>query len=594
MSTQASPEAALPSQKSSHTEYSIPRLLDSPEDFETYLTDVRRRREAHRAQRLRAFWLSAVERLDQELQAARAEQDQEITAELEGVLSAFKSALAAAPVSSPLNTVEPIGETTPMPAEKQASAEISILTYRNGTHPTNGVSAPESKSARAVPPPADEAARAALVARCQDTRGRIREHLENEDGSLAHALRARSLFCEGQALALNHDTPEVGGQSLTDPLDDLAASLSPYAGGDPFSLREHDPLILASLAGLYEACAAAGEALAWLTAHEDELPEHSRVDALNAISAAQQRLYRSHGGVGKRDDAVHEMYRWIRSVGENTGFIRALSPSVGEAELIELAVGGARLFERMRVEVEETRSQAERATHKEAAVAAVAAWEASLEGRGITSESLEADRQTLCALLDECLAAGVPTSTVKVRAAILDTAPVLLEGQLRYAKFLEAVTVERVRRSLAAVEVAPPEVEVRDEELGRLVEAVAPFARGKRVIMLGGKNRPQVAQELGGLLECVVTWLDSDRGDKFSKFASAIKKADVVLMLKNFASHEIFYGSKDAMAAGDKHFVVIPSGYSVKQVIFQLGEYVARERVSPETAAAQPIMTARA
>jgi len=48
------------------------------------------------------------------------------------------------------------------------------------------------------------------------------------------------------------------------------------------------------------------------------------------------------------------------------------------------------------------------------------------------------------------------------------------------------------------------------------------------------------------------------------------------------------------MAAGDKHFVVIPSGYSVKQVIFQLGEYVARERVSPETAAAQPIMTARA
>jgi len=82
---------------------------------------------------------------------------------------------------------------------------------------------------------------------------------------------------------------------------------------------------------------------------------------------------------------------------------------------------------------------------------------------------------------------------------------------------LEAVTVERVRRSLAAVEVAPPEVEVRDEELGRLVEAVAPFARGKRVIMLGGKNRPQVAQELGGLLECVVTWLDSDRGDKFSR-----------------------------------------------------------------------------
>ena len=165
---------------------------------------------------------------------------------------------------------------------------------------------------------------------------------------------------------------------------------------------------------------------------------------------------------------------------------------------------------------------------------------------------------------------------MKLRTAILDTAPVLLEGQPRYAKFLEAVMLEREKRSLAAVEVAPPEVEVRDEELGRLVETVAPFASGKKVVMLGGKSHPQVAQELRGLLECDVTWLDSDRGDKFSRFGSAVRKADVVLLLKNFASHEIFYGSKDAMAGGSKHFVVIPSGYSVKQVVYQLSEYVGK------------------
>ncbi len=565
----------------------ILHLLNAPEALDSYLVDVRRRLEANRGLRRRAYWLDAVERLGEELEAARAEKDEQILAELEEVLASFRSALAAlpAPASDPSpSQAERTVETSLTPVAEQDTVSERSLVHRNGTHSANGFHAAEPLPVRAAPPPADEAARAALTAQCQALRLRIREYLAAEDRSLAHALRSRSLFCEGQALALNPDTPDVGGQALTDPLDDLAASPSPWAGGHPFDFRERESLVWGSLAELYETGAAAGEALDWLSAHEEELPEQLRVDALNAISAAQQRLYRGHGGIGRRDDAVHEMYRWIRSVGENTGFIRALSSSVSEAELVEIAAGGGRLFERMHAELEERRARAERDARKEAAVAAVVAWEASLEGRGVTSESLETDRQGLCALLDECLAAGVPTSTVKVRAAVMDTAPVLLEGQFKYAKFLEAVALEREKRSLAAVEVAPPEVEVRDEELGRLVEVVAPFIRGRKIVMLGGKSRPQVAQELGGLLECGVIWLDSDRGDKFNKFASAIKKADVVLMLKNFASHEIFYGSKDAMSASSKHFVVIPSGYSVKQVVYQISEYVARERVTVATA----------
>jgi hypothetical protein len=34
------------------------------------------------------------------------------------------------------------------------------------------------------------------------------------------------------------------------------------------------------------------------------------------------------------------------------------------------------------------------------------------------------------------------------------------------------------------------------------------------------------------------------------------------------------------MAADGKHFVVLPSGYGVKQVASQLSEYIARENVT--------------
>ncbi len=438
----------------------------------------------------------------------------------------------------------------------------------------------------------EEEARQALAAKAEDLEDRIGAHLDAGGSALADAIRARALFCEGQSLIYGPHAPKQGRQPLLGLLDDLAAG-TPWAGRQAGGGAMISPQAWALLADLYHGAVVAGEAMAWYEENEHHLAESSRVELLNAISAAQQRIYRRPESIVRRDDTVQELYRRVRESGARTAFIRALSPHVGDEELPALAGRCAQLWQDLRAEVEETRSQAERAAQKEAAVNAVLAWEASLEGRGITSESLETDRQMLCALLDECLAAGVPTSTVKVRAAILDTAPVLLEGQPKYVKFLEAVTIERVKRSLAAVEVAPPEVEVRDEELGRLVEAVVPFVRGKKMVMLGGKSRPQVAQELGGLLECAVTWLDSDRGDKFNKFGSAVKKSDIVLMLKNFASHEFFYGSRDAMAAGDKHFVVIPSGYSVKQVLFQLGEYVARER-GTVTSAAQPIMTARA
>ena len=131
----------------------------------------------------------------------------------------------------------------------------------------------------------------------------------------------------------------------------------------------------------------------------------------------------------------------------------------------------------------------------------------------------------------------------------------LLDVLLRYAKFLEA----------ASPQPEVPETKVGDDQFRRLVCSVTEITQGKTIVMLGGKSRLQVAR------------YDSDTGDKFAKFASKTSKADIALLLKNFASHEIFYGSKDAMAADGKHFAVLPSGYRVRQVVFQPGEHAARE-----------------
>ena len=487
----------------------------------------------HREQRRRAYWQSAILRLCEELEAARAEQDEVIADEIARVLTAFGRALATvAPSDDPAaandhvplpKADEQLPDIALTPAADEISAPFLNSASSNGVHAQ--VSAPTPKVPTFVAPPANEAARAELAVRCQDLRERIRTHFAEESFGLTHAFAARVLFCEGQFLALNPDTPITGQQSLTDPMDDLAASKTEWGSGDPFCWRQQNFQIWNGQAKLYQDCAAASEFLDWYLAHEAEVPDNARVDILNAISAAQQRLYRNPDGVGKRDDAVHELYRRVRATSQTTGFIRALNPIVHEAELLELLAGSRRLFQEVQAEVEENRARVERDAQKNNSVAAVVAWEEALEGRTVTEDSIDADKETLCGLLDGCLAAGVSPTNIKVRTAILDTAPVLLEGLPKYAKFLDAVSTERTKRSLEAVEIAPPQEKVGDDDFSRMVRSLLSFTQKKTVVMLGGKSRPQVAEELSDLLQCDVAWHDSDSGDKFAKFCLETQKS---------------------------------------------------------------------
>ena len=167
----------------------IPNLLDSPEALEAYLADVKRRRELHREKRRRAYWQSAILRLREELAAARAEQDEVISAELAGVLASFEGALtAAAPADADVQSLPSATEQTPEAARTLIAKEISppsqLLASSNGVH-TNGTQAelapPIPKKSAPTFPPADEAARAELAARCQELRERIKAHFAKEE-----------------------------------------------------------------------------------------------------------------------------------------------------------------------------------------------------------------------------------------------------------------------------------------------------------------------------------------------------------------------------------------------------------------------------
>ena len=218
----------------------------------------------------------------------------------------------------------------------------------------------------------------------------------------------------------------------------------------------------------------------------------------------------------------------------------------------------------------------EKKAKKNAAIDAVVNWAEKREGRFITDSSEEMDREELFALLDDCLAAGVPPSDSKVRDAILDVAPVLLNDAPKYVKYFESVNKERVRRGLneTVEKVSENQIkETTDEELEQMKMRVLPHVTGKRILMIGGKARDYVAKEIESSLCCKCEWKDSERGDKASKYQTAINHADILLILKNWVSHEICEKGREWIEAKKGHCVKLTAGYGVKQIIYRLDEH---------------------
>ena len=139
----------------------------------------------------------------------------------------------------------------------------------------------------------------------------------------------------------------------------------------------------------------------------------------------------------------------------------------------------------------------------------------------------------------------IPATNLKVRGALLEDAPRLLDGLPKYGKFLEAVQNERKRKGLDESPTPIGSEDLEDANLPKRQideyrEMVAMFTQNMRVLILGGTPRPRVPDELKGLLNCAeVEWAESTKGDRASKFRAQINRSDIVIAAKNLASHEI-------------------------------------------------------
>lgn len=550
-------------------------IYASFEALQEYLAAVRGRRAARREARRREIEAS-IEAVRAERLAAERDGDIDIAAELLTVEERFVQMLGAiAPAAPAEEAAAPPGE----PPQALEPAEPP---------------APSAPTART--PTADELEE--LAERTRLLRERIedffRRPLTREDGStdrsrlfrlraLAASVRALSAAAEEVGAA---DTAGADALMLLVELDTARPGANDRFASAPFTVQVYDgedgpPTAeqWEEVARAYDATAEAQEVWEWFGGRAAAAGDADPTALLNAIAARQQILYRRLMEIDGDDELQTEFYTRLKDHAKRTShYLKTLEQ---QCSLATLAKEAAALEER-RAAFETAIAQAvarrEAAERRESAIAAVEEWRerwcAHLESPG----NAEAARSELEPLLRACADARVPPTNVRVREALLTHGLELLAPDGPFAKVREAVAQERRRRGLDPLQDAPPTDEAEDElddEMLALAEQVAPHTRGKRVLILGGTPRGSVVDALAPLLEAEVDWEPSKKSDKAAKFRAAIERSDILLLVKNFAGHDMSEKGREWAKAAGGQFVHVTAGYGPKQLLHRLQEHFA-------------------
>ncbi len=608
------------------------QIFDSREALETYLGEVKERRSQRRAEREQRMLLQfALQRLGEELTAAEQDEDAEITAELRQALAECEIRLSRLTAGTfvPSEAERTLAETTvpapeslsffPAPivleAPPSAEAERAVVCVAE-THTTAPESVFSEPARLETPPPANgmqAKSLAAFRAEIEGLSGQFQaifaEGLAYPDGShnrsLCFRLRAlASQLCGIQARAASArlDGALMGDfQEVWNALEMERAYASEGFAAPCFEAdyRHCEAGILPeqweSLAQGYAGAAEAETAWEWHRTQNEEadlLPLSYRSGTLNAIAAAQQILYRALAHFATEDTLQTEAYSLLRQAAKKAGYLSALSPDIAdtalEAEtrslserLLALQWEWERNAESLRLAREQETLRKQKAASKEAALSDFRALLQRLPALGKAAGSLAGDRKELLPILDRCIEANVPPTNVEVRNALLETGTRLLEGQPKYSRILDAILAERLRKGMDR-RVSPgeeadetEEPEPPDTTIQEYLNVVSPFVKDFRILILGGSPRQHVSEELKAMLGCAeVKWRDSKRSDKASKFEADIRKSNMLLLLKNFAGHDMSEKGREWIRSVGGHFVYIPSGYGRNQLINQLYKYV--------------------
>lgn len=361
---------------------------------------------------------------------------------------------------------------------------------------------------------------------------------------------------------------------------DEALPFEEAAWNDPENCLSH--LDWEEVTPLYEGIAEAQEAWDWYDRHAMRSAKGAFQSLLNSIGAAQQMLSRTLDELSGCDELHVELYQNLLSVTGSPGYLSSLNTGAAwktletQAKKLPDNLAKAKVeAEKIKQEAENAKEKREKEQQKEAAIKSIVQWRKKYESDPTSEETIVAMRKTLTPLLDKCITVGVPATNVEVRGALLDCAKAILADLPAYKKFLDAVVAERKRKGLDALPLPVPEEaeeeDLPDAQVAESVTLVRMAMEGQSVLILGGTSRNLVAQKLKDLLGCrEVEWPDSKKGDRMNKFKASIERSDVVVIIKNFASHEMTEKSRDWSKELGKQFVLLPGGYGVNQIIHQM------------------------
>ncbi len=580
-------------------------IFESLDALDDYLLGIRTRREQRREVQLEIKrLLVAIGKVTAELEAAREEGDEEITLELLTVLQEFEARLErtrlaaseAVVYTPPASAVEPSPTEQPEEAEppvrEELNSEISASavssTALEETHGTAPQSCPLVRSEDEI-----EALNRTWLTRIEGLTERWnaldKEGLRQKDNFLNRPACFRMRALASSLASIQSQSDEMGLLSqIVKPVTALRDKMEvarTYAG-DTYDSLPFDPIFRTSegagltedawheLTSLYENVADGQEAFDWYIHAREEASGGSLHALVNAIGANQQMLFRALGEYGGTDRLQGDLYGALRDAAGSVGFLAALDARTPWEELVELGQTLPIQLQSAKKEVEAVRARQAKEAAKTAAIESVIRWKDG-NGKAGSPASVAAIRAELLPLLDVCAAAGVPATNVQVRGAILEVAPIALQGLSQYRKFLEAVLGERKRKGLDLVVMEDPECleedDIPDSQIAETKALLTVFAEGQKVLILGGSARPQVAERLKSEIQCAdVEWIDSKKGDRMSKFKRDITHSDIVIVLKKFASHEMTDKGRDWSKEFGKLFVLLPGGYGVNQIINQM------------------------
>ena len=252
-----------------------------------------------------------------------------------------------------------------------------------------------------------------------------------------------------------------------------------------------------------------------------------------------------------------------------------------EDKLLQLSSNLADMLRKGEIDREQTAERKLKTQQIEDAFSAVKNTFEQYPALGSDPDHLEEDKQKVIPLLEDLTSRGVRNSSKRLMKLLLPQKELanVVEGDPRYDALKFIWDEQNITKCAPASKINRPEpvdeADPTDTEIQEYLKVVQPFVEGKRILILGGNRRIETVRCLKDKLNCDdINWPSANKNDRATKFEKAIRNSFVVLLLKNYAGHELIEKGREWAKEEKNHSIFMPGGYGCNQVVFRIYEYI--------------------